>query len=155
ATLLLRRSAPDTAAEGRDINHRIIPGVEGDAQGIAERHSFERLPGLARILAQPQPGLLIAFADAEIDSVRAARVDGGSEAIGAFAGDRGPLPPAAGCLVQAAIGTPCICRAQVNHSAVARIDVVVLGPGQGLGPVDPPPGGPAVCRPIEAGAFGD
>src|SRR5262245_9454774 len=154
---LLRRAAPDAATEGRDVDDRVVPGVERDALGVAERQAIQESPGPARVPAQPEARLLAPFVDAEVDPIRPARVDGRAEAVVPLAGDPVPGPAAVGRLVQAAlpVAGAGVRRAEVDDPAVARIHIEVLGPEQGVGPVDPLPGPAAVGRPVQAGALGD
>src|SRR5262249_25035308 len=83
----LRRAAPDAAAEGRYVDDRVVPGVERDALGVAERQAVQGSPGPARVPALPEARLLAPFVDAEVDPIRPARVDGRAEAVVPLAGD--------------------------------------------------------------------
>src|SRR4051812_2840508 len=124
---LLRRPAPDAAAEGGDVDERLVPRVEGDALGAAERQTLQGLPGPAGVLAQPEAGLVGPLVDAHVDPVRPARVDGRAEAVVGLAGDPLPGLAAVGRLVQAAllVADEDARGAQVDDPAVARVDVVV------------------------------
>ena len=102
--LRLGRPLPDAPAEGGHIDNGIVVGIKGDALGVAKRQSLQRRPVLAPVLAQPQAGIRCAFGDAQVNPVGLARVDGGAEALRAFACDSCPGDPAVGGLVEATFG---------------------------------------------------
>ncbi len=135
-THLLRWPAPDAGAEGGDVDDRVILGVEGDSLDIPKGQPVQGLPRLSRVFAQPQAAILAILGQTHINPVRFAGVDRGAEALRVLARDPGPGNTAVNCLVVAALLVVGIRRAEVDDPAVTRIDIVILGPEQGMGPID-------------------
>src|SRR5262245_37552212 len=122
----LRRAAPGTGAERGDVDHGRIRAVEADPLGVGKRQTLHGRPGPARVVAPPEAGFRPAFRDAHVNAVRVPWVNGRPEAIVPLARHLRPGVTPVGRLVEAPFGVTRIGGTEVDHPAVARVNVIVL-----------------------------